>query len=181
MNPRPRKTGALNRRLRPLSHLATPGRWQAKKAWSAGFEPARAEHSGFLVHPLNRLGTTTALLPGLASVWTYPSGYGGGLLIHCALHAQVRILPFTLFLFVFPQSAVRTHCCGRVVERSKTEDSSSSLLRGAQVQILPLSLFSWVCVPAFLPLVCVREVKKVSEGDRDRTCDPQIWDLMLYH
>ena len=27
---------------------------------SAGLEPARAEPSGFLVHPLNRLGTTAA-------------------------------------------------------------------------------------------------------------------------
>ena len=28
------------------------------KSQSAGLEPARAEPSGFLVHPLNRLGTT---------------------------------------------------------------------------------------------------------------------------
>jgi hypothetical protein len=32
-----------------------------KNAQSAGLEPARAEPSGFLVHPLNRLGTTAVL------------------------------------------------------------------------------------------------------------------------
>ena len=31
------------------------------KTQTAGLEPARAEPSGFLVHPLNRLGTTAQL------------------------------------------------------------------------------------------------------------------------
>ena len=34
--------------------------FEANISQSAGFEPARAEPSGFLVHPLNRLGTTAA-------------------------------------------------------------------------------------------------------------------------
>ena len=30
---------------------------------------------------------------------SYPSGYGGGLEIHCVMHAQVRILPDALYFF----------------------------------------------------------------------------------
>ena len=44
-----------------LSLKMTVGKSHCEKATqTAGLEPARAEPSGFLVHPLNRLGTTAA-------------------------------------------------------------------------------------------------------------------------
>ena len=62
-----------------------------KRSQSAGLEPARAEPSGFLVHPLNRLGTTAVIFvpqkctPGgtrTHNLWLrkptpYPLGYRG--------------------------------------------------------------------------------------------------------
>ena len=41
--------------------------WREKKPQTAGLEPARAEPSGFRVHPLNRLGTSACPWP-LSSV-----------------------------------------------------------------------------------------------------------------
>ena len=39
-----------------------------QKSQTAGLEPARAEPSGFRVHPLNRLGTSAAAAAAAATV-----------------------------------------------------------------------------------------------------------------
>ena len=54
--------------LRDLCSATELSGRQPKRPQSAGLEPARAEPSGFLVHPLNRLGTTAAA----AALKVYP-------------------------------------------------------------------------------------------------------------
>ena len=67
--------------------------------------PIRCSHSG---------ARLTLLFHLLYNKCSYPSGYGGGLEIHCDLHAQVRVLLSTLFTRAFCP-AIFVWCAGRWV------------------------------------------------------------------
>ena len=92
--------------MSPGSRVRTPpgaSRLVPQKPQTAGLEPARAEPSGFRVHPLNRLGTSACHWP-LSSVAEHRSRKPG---------VESSILSVAFFFSPRPKSAGRGHAGAR--------------------------------------------------------------------